>query len=86
MLNKRLKIVHVYDIPQKLAKRDSVDFLENCICGDKNISDFDYGGETFHTHILMSLVKFSWRLVLFITRFFPILNVIRHRGTLPMQY
>ena len=33
------------DIPQKLAKNSYVDFFENCIYGDKNISDFDYGGD-----------------------------------------
>ena len=33
------------DIPQKPAKRGYVDFLENRICGDKNISDLDYGGD-----------------------------------------
>ena len=32
------------DIPQKPAKRAYVDFLKNCICGDKNISDLYYAG------------------------------------------
>ena len=42
------------DIPQKPAKRGYVDFLENCICGDKNISDLDYGGDNLshpYTHV-----------------------------------
>ena len=30
--------------PKKTAKRSYVDFLENCICGDKNITHLDYGG------------------------------------------
>ena len=66
MLNKRLKILQVYekglqncfdfknrgnifrvsrDTPRKPAKRSYVYFHENCICGDKNISDLDYGGD-----------------------------------------
>ena len=42
------------DILQKPAKRSYVDFLENCICGDKNISDFEYGGDNLshpYTHV-----------------------------------
>ena len=60
MLSKRLKILQVYekglqnrrnifrvsrDISEKPAKRGYVDFLENCICDDKNISDLDYGSD-----------------------------------------
>ena len=43
--------------PIKVAKRGQVDFLENCICGDKNILALDCGVITFRTYILMSLVK-----------------------------
>ena len=38
----------------KPAKIGYVDFLENCICGDKNISDLDYGGDHLshpYTHV-----------------------------------
>ena len=29
---------------KKTAKRGYVDFVEKCICADKNISNLDYGG------------------------------------------
>ena len=40
--------------PQKPTTRGYVNFLENCICGDKNISDLDYGGDNLshpYTHV-----------------------------------
>ena len=60
MLSKRLKILHEYQkelqnwFDQKPTKRSYVDFLENCICGDKNISDLDYGDDNLshpYTHV-----------------------------------
>ena len=42
------------NIPQIPEKPGYVDFLENCICGDKNISDLDYGGDNLlhpYTHV-----------------------------------
>ena len=55
MLNKRLKILQVYKKwLQKPAKKGFVDFLENCICGDKNILDLGYGVDSLsqsYTHV-----------------------------------
>ena len=41
-------------LPQKPAKKGYIDFLENYICGDKNITDFYYGCNNLsdpYTHV-----------------------------------